>query len=124
MELFSQVSPAGFYGVQFGLGTDFSAPGDYDGDGKTDVTAVRKNSGTLSWYILKSSDGQLQTVNFGATETDLPTQNDYDGDGKTDVSVWRETNGTFHVLKSTDNALLTTQWGFTSDSPIATYDTH
>jgi len=67
------------------LGTDLSANGDYDGDGKTDFTAVRKSSGALNWCILKSSDGQLQTASFGAAETDLPTQNDYDGDGEIDV---------------------------------------
>lgn len=87
---------------------------DYDGDAKADASIFRGTNST--WYILKSSDGQLQTANFGAAETDLPTQNDYDGDGKTGISVWRETNGTYYSLKSTDGLILAIQWGYTSDS--------
>ena len=117
-------STIGFYGTQFGLGTDTVVSGDYDGDNKTDLTAVRKSNGTLNWYILKSSNNQLLAYSFGATETDSPVQNDYDGDGKTDVAVWRETDGTFYVLNSNGGSVSAIPWGFTSDAPIAAYDTH
>jgi len=34
---------------------DTPVPGDYDGDGKTDIAVWRPDSGV--WYIQKSSDG-------------------------------------------------------------------
>jgi hypothetical protein len=117
-------STTGFYAVQFGLGTDLIVPGDYDGDGKTDVTAVRKTGGGLIWYILNSSNNQVQAKTLGTAEIDTPVQNDYDRDGKTDVAVWRETDVTFNVLQSSNSTTVTTQWGYTSDTPIAGYDTH
>lgn len=68
--------------------------------------------------------GGLLGYSFGITDTDTSVQNDYDGDGKTDVAVWRETDGTFYVLKSTDGDLYAVSWGYSTDSPIASYDTH
>jgi hypothetical protein len=117
-----------FFGSQFGLSTDFAAPGDYYSDGKTDYAIVRKGAtasvSNLVWYILKSSDNALLAYSFGNTETDSSVQNDYDGDGKTDIAVWRESDGTSYVLKSRDNSLQVTNWGLTTDLPIAAYDTH
>jgi len=78
----------------------------------------------LSWYILKSTDGNYLVYNFGTTETDSPVQNDYDGDGKTDIGVARESDGAFYVLKSIDNGLLAVNWGFSTDLPITAYDSH
>jgi hypothetical protein len=37
------------------------APGDYDGDGMTDVAVYSSCGGTNNWYILLSSDGQMKS---------------------------------------------------------------
>jgi hypothetical protein len=120
-------SDAGFTITNWGLSNDLVVPGDYDGDGKTDIAVVREGAtptSNLVWYIQKSSDGGLIANTYGITGSDLNAQNDYDGDGKTDLAVWRDSNGSFYILRSSDGVLNVVQWGSPSDFPIAAYDTH
>ena len=42
-------STAGFRTVGFGFPSDVVVPGDYDGDGKTDLAVTRKSGGQLQW---------------------------------------------------------------------------
>ena len=116
-------STAGFKGAAWGAANDFVAPGDYDGDGKTDLAAIRDVNGTLVWYILASTAGYIP-VGFGDSNNDFLAQGDYDGDGKTDVAVWRNTNGTFYYLNSSNGSIGGTPWGAANDFPVASYDTH
>jgi hypothetical protein len=44
-----------FYGFPFGTTGDVVAPGDYDGDGKFDVTVFRPSSAT--WFISRTTAG-------------------------------------------------------------------
>ncbi len=80
-------------------------------------------NGLLYWYIFNSSTSAFTGAQFGLS-TDLAVPGDYDGDGKTDIAVWRETDGTFYILNSADNSVSSRQWGFTSDVPLAAYDSH
>src|SRR5207253_9445971 len=102
-------SDGGFSGVQFGNATDFSAPGDYDGDGKFDY-AVQRPGGTptsqSTFYILRSADGGLTVTAWGVSN-DLVVPGDYDGDGKTDIAVVREgstanSNLVWYILQSSN----------------------
>ena len=113
---------------QWGMQGDKPAPGDYDGDGKTDFAIFRPSSG--QWWVVKSSDGTSFAVQFGASCTTTDTTNcdkvaqaDFDGDGKTDAAVFRPTNGTWYILPSSGGSFYGIPFGLSSDIPSsADYD--
>jgi hypothetical protein len=85
-------------------------PGDYDGDGKADVTVYRSTTGT--WYSIQSSNSMLLSVGWGDPFLlDRPVPADYDGDGKTDFAVYRQTTGTWYVIRSSNSTLLSATLG-------------
>ncbi len=120
---FINQTTAGITWFYFGTPTDVIVPGDYDGDGKTDITVVRNSSGSIVWFVRRSSDGVTAWHVWGATATDFPTQGDYDGDGLTDIAIWRADGGTFFVAKSTGGTLVRV-WGTNGDYPVANFNTH
>ena len=63
-------------------------PGDYNGDGVTDLAVIDASGGT--WHI------QVQrSVKFFQTG-DIPVPCDYDGDGIMDMAVFRPGNGNWY----------------------------
>ncbi len=94
---------------------------DFDGDGKTDYSAIQNNSGAMVWHNQRSTAG-YSPVGFGSFNDDTAVPNDYDGDGKTDVAVWRSSNGTFYVFRSGTNTLQSFQFGQAGDNPNVSQD--
>jgi hypothetical protein len=98
--------------------------GDFDGDGKSDVTIYRPATGV--WYVLQSSTNNAGHVDYQwGVNTDKPVPGDYDGDGKTDVAIYRPATGVWYVLLSTTNfaSFVSYQWGVNTDIPVpADYD--
>ena len=104
----------------WGINGDKPAPGDYDGDGKTDFSVFRSSNNT--WYVMRSSDGNWDTYNFGLG-TDVLAPADYDGDGRTDPAVWRPSTGVWYIRESSTQSLIYPPFGMSGDIPVpADYD--
>lgn len=106
-----QYSSMQFGGASFG---DVAVPGNYDGDDNVDAAVYRNGT----WYILNSSDSQVQIRQLGVA-TDKPIPGDYDGDGKTDIAVWRPSTGVWYIYRSSDGTYDIRQFGLDGDIPIA-----
>jgi hypothetical protein len=106
-------SDGGYTTATIGSSSAIAAPGDFDGDGKTDAAVF--NAG--SWTIKKSSNGSTQNSSWGTTG-DKPVAADYDGDGTTDLAVFRPSTSTWWILKSSDSNYYGTAFGASTDIPI------
>ncbi len=94
---------------------------DFDGDGKTDFSAIQNNGGSMLWHNNQSTAG-YSPIGFGSFTDDIAVPNDFDGDGRTDLAVWRTTNGTFYVMRSATGTFQAFQFGQTGDNPLITQD--
>lgn len=112
---------AGLSGRAWGIASDFFVPGDFDADGKTDVSVWRPGSPGI-WYVNRSTDLGVMILAFGQSGDDPTIIGDYDGDGKTDMAVYRNgaTTGApsfWHIWRSTTGTPLSMQWGQRDDFP-------
>ena len=116
--------PWGHYATGDLTNADAYVPGDYDGDGFTDLAIARVVGNQWQWWIKWSTDGSIHVVTWGSS-SDAIVQGDYDGDGRTDVATWRPLEGNFYVLSSKTGSPIVKQWGNGStDVATATFNTH
>ncbi len=98
----------GIGAVQWGAPGDIPVPGDYNGDGTTDLAVWRPSSGT--WHVR----GVLDNVQWGDSRSgDIPVPGDYNGDGTTDLAVWGSSTGIWW-MRGIDGI----QWGAYGDIPV------
>jgi len=84
-------SDQGFSAVQFGVATDFTAPGDYDGDGKFDFAVQRPGptaGSQATFYILRTTDGGLTAIPWGISTGDLNADGYVDAFLTSSMNFW------------------------------------
>lgn len=81
-------------------------PGDFDGNGTSDIAVFRPSTGT--WHF----QSPPSTVGFGAAG-DRPVPADYNRDGQVDVAIYRPSTGTWDVV-----GVGSSPWGDLGDLPV------
>lgn len=109
----------------FGQSSDRILPGDYDGDGKTDIAVARGfniSPGNTTWYIRYSSGIADSQHIFGAGFNFA--QGDYDGDGTTDIAYFMTNaddalTGFWYLASSANREPRFIKWGTRPTVPLA-----
>jgi hypothetical protein len=116
--------------VRFGLSSDIIVPGDYDGDGRTDIATLHPTgtSPTSNYGIyIRTANGEILLYDFRyGYVSDIPIPGDYNGDGKTDIAFYRQSERTFYIRFSgvSENAAYYSFGAFSNsnDLPAAGYN--
>ena len=93
-----------------------AAPGDFDGDGRSDLTVFRPSFGF--WVTLKSGTTMGATTAWGSS-ADKPVVGDFDGDEQGDIAIYRPSTGAWYVLPSSPTVVpYGFNWGNSADIPV------
>jgi Zn-dependent metalloprotease len=84
-------------GATFGSNAYLPVPGDYNGDGKSDVVLYSRD--TAWWMVYYTGTGVTDVFQWGGYYC-IPAPGDYDGDGKTDFALYNFTSGAWYIFKS------------------------
>ena len=89
-----------------GPAADQAVPGDYDGDGTSEIALFRPSCGL--WQIRGAT-----SFSFGLSG-DIPFPLDYDGDGTAGAGLYRPSEGRWHL-----HLLTAIYYGIAADQPLA-----
>ncbi len=105
-------------GVQTVRVSRLTTPGDYNGDGTTDLTVY--NPGTFDWYSLTPNGTTLVcwAVQWGATHF-MCVPGDFTGSGRNDLTVFSPANGVWYLrMLNAPYTAWQTQWGGPGMVPV------
>ncbi len=108
--------------ARWGANGDIPLVGDFDGNGKADITIFRPSTGVWGSLLSNSSSVAGTTQKFATfgQNSDVPQPADYDGDGIVDYAVFRPgSTGEFYILKSSDSAVRGFRIGGQSSTPVS-----
>ncbi|OVE73768.1 hypothetical protein BVX94_02940, partial [bacterium B17] len=94
-----------------------TVPGDYDGDGISDLAVFDQNSG--GWYIITTEGEYLAWGIAWGWPGALPVEGDYDGDGRSDLAVMDTASGYWYVYSLRGEYLeWAFEWGWSTAVPV------
>ncbi|MEO6393855.1 MAG: FG-GAP-like repeat-containing protein, partial [Pyrinomonadaceae bacterium] len=122
------LTPAATDNFVFGNYRDVIIPGDYDGDGKTDIGLASSIVNPMAWRIRVTPTGTLLgPFNLGDPNVDYTITGDYNGDQKGEITIWHPAGTVqFQSLLAPAYAGPTTNfsWGQSGDYPVAYFNSH
>ncbi|MBV9211132.1 MAG: VCBS repeat-containing protein [Acidobacteria bacterium] len=101
--------------IPFGRAGDVIVPGDYNGDGMTDVAVYQPSTNT--WFTSLDPETNFGAMQWGS-DGDIPAPGFYDADQKTDIAVFRPSEGNWYIVKSSGGTEVR-HWGASGDKPVA-----
>ena len=104
------------WAVPWGIPGAVTIPGDYDGDGKSDLAVYDK--ATCSWYIMSLNGGVIAwAVSWGLPGA-MIIPGDYDGDGKSDLAVFESNSGLWYIVSVSGSVIAWARpWGWPGAIP-------
>lgn len=88
------LNPASFPVYRPACFNPWPSVGDFDGDGRTDISLFQASSAT--WFI-QTISGIGGNMTFGAANA-IPLSADFTGDGRSDIASYNPANGTWHIF--------------------------
>ncbi|MBI3987577.1 MAG: right-handed parallel beta-helix repeat-containing protein, partial [Lentisphaerae bacterium] len=92
-------------------------PGDYDGDGRSDLAVFDDSSG--AWYMQTVSGSLIAWNQPWGWAGAVPVPGDYNGDGISDLAVWDPATGIWYIRTVSGTILAWNQpWGWHGAWPV------
>jgi CSLREA domain-containing protein len=121
------VNPVATANFAFGNYRDLVLPGDYDGDGKTDLALASLIVNPVAWRIRMTNGGTLLgPFNLGNPAIDYTITGDYNGDQKAELTIFHPpaTTQFDSLLAPPFTTHQTANFGQAGDYPVAYFNAH